>query len=882
MTGLPAAVRRGDVPATVAALAALTAEQRRVALPDLVALRREQRPEWWAVPGDVRVALMIAGAACHSAPSAAAGWLGGQDFRAVGLWERPELRAVLDTRPVEWRSAVADRLARRPARSWGWNDYPLLEHLVLTTGMPVPEADQFVTEWMRHRTWQLDPSAPTRSLWEQLVGDPFVPVLVPRLFEVPETGALLATGMTDVDNRWAGCLVRLAERGTVARPELIDRCLARLLRGGRPNDQRGFLAVLRALAPTLEENARHVRSHLALLDGLSTVAAHAQAVLVELDTAGLLGPDLLAEAAGRVLFRTEKKLVRAQLGWLDRSARREPDRAGTVVLATAGAFGHPDRAVQESALRVVARHLAAAGPAVLPDLRAAAELLDPAHHARAAELLGVRPAAADEPYRELLPPVPVPRPLPGPLATPAEVAEELAALLQGDPDPAAFERTLDGLVRHAHLDRAALTEALEPVLRGPSWDARHWDARRWADCTPADLLYVAAAAADRLPADQAWSARVPSRSPLRGQRLTVFGAQLAARLEEAAWQVRATPPPYLLAVPTDTTGALAAGTLVERLAGYEAAGRIPGAADLGQALLRAVLPDQAAAEAAAALTSPAGRRLAAWLREGGLPHQDAVLPVEPADTARRLGRLRWWHWEDRRALRPPGPPPAHPLPADAARLVAAEPAGRCPVEGFWFTSAAHWTAMLPGHREQVAVRLRWAFAAAAGAGGYEDRGAPQALPLLAESGGPAGPAVHLVLGYGLGTRFPEDRAAAVDALLVLAARGDLDGALLGTGLARLARAGELKTNRLAAALRSAADTGAHGTVWSVLAPALPGLLDGKPVHAAADLLALAADCARRCAARGPIPEVTALAGRGGGSRLVKEARGLAGVLSDGA
>ncbi|MEV4611240.1 DUF6493 family protein [Kitasatospora sp. NPDC049258] len=873
MSALLAAVRRGDVAGTAAELAGLTAEQRRAELPELTALRREQRPEWWAVPADVRAALMIAGTACHSAPAAAAGWLGGQDFRAVGNWDRPELRAVLDALPVRWRSAVAARLAERPARSWGWTDFQLLEHLVLSTGMAVPVSDAFVTEWLRHRRWWHAPARP-RLLWERLEHDPFVAVLVPRLFEVPETGAQLVDERVAAEDRWTSCLVRLAERGTVERADLIERCLARLLRGGRANDQRGFLALLQELAPTPAENTGHLRSYLALLDGLSTVAGHAQRVLVELDTAGLLGPDLLTEAAERVLFRTEKKLVKAQLSWLDRSARRDPRRAGAVVLAAAGAFGHPDRSAQEGALKVVARHLKAAGDAVLPELRAAAGLLDPAHHARAAELLGVRADRPEEPYQELLPPPPVPRPLPGPLGSPAEVAEELAALLQGDLDPAAFERTLDGLVRHAHLDRAALADALEPVLQGQAWASR-----RWADCTPADLLYVAAAATGRLAPDQILSARGASRSPLRGQRLTVFGAQLAARLEEAAWQVRGDPPPYLLAPPTDTTGALAADALVERLAGYEAAGLTPGEVDLGQAMLRVTLPAPAAAEAAAELTSPAGRRLAAWLREGGLPHLDAVLPTGPAEPGHRPGRLRWWHREDRRASAPKGCAPTYGLPADAARLVSPQPAGRCPVEGFWFTAAAHWTAMLPGHRESVAARLREGLAGAAGVGGYEDRGAPQALPLLAESGGPAGPALHLVLGYGLGTRFPEDRAAAVDALLVLAARGDLDGALLGTALARLARAGELKTNRLAAALRSAADTGAYRTVWSVLAPALPALLADKPVHAAADLLALAVDCARRCAARGPIPEVTALAERGGGARLVKEATSLAQVLA---
>ncbi|OKJ17864.1 hypothetical protein AMK21_23460 [Streptomyces sp. CB00316] len=54
-----------------------------------------------------------------------------------------------------------------------------------------------------------------------------------------------------------------------------------------------------------------------------------------------------------------------------------------------------------------------------------------------------------------------------------------------------------------------------------------------------------------------------------------------------------------------------------------------------------------------------------------------------------------------------------------------------------------------------------------------------------ETGGEAGVAVHLALAYGLGARHPEDRISAVDALLVLAAQGRLDTALLGRELGAL-------------------------------------------------------------------------------------------------
>jgi hypothetical protein len=188
-------------------------------------------------------------------------------------------------------------------------------------------------------------------------------------------------------------------------------------------------------------------------------------------------------------------------------------------------------------------------------------------------------------------------------------------------------------------------------------------------------------------------------------------------------------------------------------------------------------------------------------------------------------------------------------------------------------------AMLPHHREELAALL---LERIAGAADEEDRDAALLLPDLAEAEGPAGTAVHLAVGYGLGARFAEDRAAAVDALLVLAARGGLDGGRLGWELAELVRLGSVKPNRLAESLRATADTGAYGTVWSVLDGALPLLLAGDPVRGAGELLAIATDCARRSGGRGgadTVAAVTSAAGRGGSGRLVRESRVLRELLA---
>ncbi|MCX5209495.1 DUF6493 family protein [Kitasatospora sp. NBC_00240] len=882
------ACRAGDGAALPGLLAGMAPAERRACLPELKDLRKRVRQEWTPESARIREALRVAGAGCHTAPTAAAAWIGSGQLAAWGTRDRSALVEVIEQQPAAWQATVVARLAARGAAAWGWDDYPVIEYLVRSTGCPVPTSDAFVDGWLRDRTWGADGSRRRGSLLAVLRGDDLLPALLPRLFELADVaGSLAPAPNRKPEDTWPGALAELARAGELDRAELIGPCVARLVRGGRPNDQRAFLAVLEALAPTAEENARHARDHMAMLDGLSTVAARAQQVLAGLDDSGLLASDLLAEASDVVLFRTEKKLVRAQLGWLDRAARRDPARAGSVVLATAAAFGHPDTALQERALNVVARHLPAAGPAVLPDLRLAAEALNPVHHGRAAELLGLAlPAPADTPA-DLLPPAPEPQPLAGPLATPAEVAEELSAVLAGGADVAAFERALDGLVRHAHQDREALVEALQPVLRVHQWQG----GRRWVDCGPSDVLYVASAVAGLLPPQRLWGAlHGPDRSPLRGHaNNTVFGRWFAARLEEAAWQVTATRPPLLLAVPSVATGALDAAELVARVAAYEAAGARPGEVDLSCALLRVTPTGDAGVLAAAArLTSPAGRRVAAWLRAGGLPAQPSErVRFAPGRGGKPEHRYqeRWWEGLVRYEVAQPGPqvpegPGGEGLAEECLDLLAATEPGvqraRSQTEWNW-NPTPHWLAALPNHREELAARLLVGFA---GAADRDERGAPQLLPYLAEADGPAGPAMHLALAYGLAARHEEDRAAAVDALLVLAARGDLDGGLLGGELAALAGVGALKVSRLAPALAGAAATGAYGTVWSVLAGALPGLLAGEAPRGSGELLGVAADCARRSGARGAVAEVTALAARGGSSRLVREARALREALGE--
>ncbi|WP_143688574.1 DUF6493 family protein [Streptomyces barkulensis] len=910
------AVAHGEPKRLPELIAALSDGQRRSCVPHLKAWRARLRNEWdrWFRPR--RRALVIAGAGCHTGAAAAAGWLAHDDLGMLEPSDAAGLMTVLGGRPAQWLGDVARRLADRirPGDAWDWPRYALVERLVALSGCPMPTGDGVVLGWALERTWPQRSARwsaaigaigtvggapephrrlpPGGTLAERLRDDLFLDTLLPRLFEVEGAGAVLEGWDTVQETEgpsWPKALAALAAEGRLERSALLDGCLSRLLRGGRPAELRGFLSVLKGLAPTDDEYAARATTLLRLLpDAPSTVAAHAQERLAALDADGRLDDERLAQASRAVLFRTEKKLVRAQLSWLDGAARRDRERAGAVVLAAADAFGHEDTALQERALNLIARHLKYAGDAVRTELARAAQALSPVLRPRAAGLLGVElpdDGVADR-WEDVLPPVPGPAPMAPPLATATEVAEEVGAVLAAaraaqfrpsaasGADAAVFERALDGLVRHAHRDRDGLVRALEPVIRDHPLNTQNgW----WGDPRQGHIRYLAAVLCGEDSPPPPSAADAQTLWYPRGRDFTPFGEVLGARLLEAAWRVLNDPPPFLLATPTTADGRIDPAELVARLAEYGRTGAVPGSCDLDQALLRldvsAAGPDVLAA--AGRLGGEAGRRVRVWLEAGGPSLPEPVRDARPTYRVHGYGspvvRVRL----SREAA-------ALPCPLGPAfqRLLGRYIADGKRDETPWTGSARLWPSVLPVHRELVALHLQPTFAAT----GDEDlRGGAARLPELAEAGGEAGEAVHLGLAHTLGARHPEDRTAAVDALLVLAARGDLDAARLGRDVAETVAAGTVKPNRLLESLREAVRAGAPATVFAVLAAALPGMLAAPdpvrgPVRGLPDLLALAAECAGTCGARGPVGGVAQAADRGGSGRLVKEARRLRDVL----
>lgn len=350
--------RAHDVPDV---LAGMDLAERRAALAELKALRKEVRSWRWDKQDRVRKALLVAGAGCHTGAAGCVTWIAGRDLVS---WNRPPyplVLAVLADRDPEWLGDVAHRLAARPATAETM--YELISGLVKKAQCPVPTTEGFVVGWAEAISMAQWHRRRTRPLVEVLRTDPYASALLPRIFEVTELPSqMLWPDDANDPCQWANTLAALPEEGLLERSVLVDGCVTRLLRGGKLNELRFFLSLLRKLELTEQEETERLADWIGMAaDGTSTVAGHAQGVLARLDGRGEISVRTLADVSASVLFRTEKKLVRSQLVLLGKVLRRETSAADELLPVVAGAFEHEDIDIQERALKLVARYLPAAG-----------------------------------------------------------------------------------------------------------------------------------------------------------------------------------------------------------------------------------------------------------------------------------------------------------------------------------------------------------------------------------------------------------------------------------------------------------------------------------------------------------------------------------------
>ncbi|MFI0444168.1 DUF6493 family protein [Actinomadura sp. 6N118] len=828
-----------DDPAEVIRRArALAPEERRaiaVELPRYLRDRRDAAEFRW-LDNAVITSLLVAGAATISGAAGVAAWVCRTEMRTAGgvingdwgFWLL--VREAVADRPEAWRSDLARRVAARMrVNGERWREFPLwllAAELIRDLGEEPPTDDAFVVMWAQ--------KSPARV---QLEHDPFLDTLLPRLFEVDGLGSGLS---------FHGALVTLARDGRIKRETLLDGCVARFLRGGQVADLRWFVQLYESLEPAVDEAAARLRDLIRLLPAApAPVAELALREIRRVDEAQPLTGDIFAEVADAVLFRQEKKLVRAALTWLDRTARKR-DRVDATLRAITVLLDAEDLDLRERAEKIAAKHAAKASA----DTRAA---------------LSVESAKA--PMALPGPPPFTPREHPAPIASPAELAEEVSATMRVTPDEAlyALDRLLAGLVECSYRDAEGTRTALARVLPDAANEASAPDATQVATWLTRITARFTASEAPR-------GLRVLLG---RLQRKPAWYTQGFRPLPERfiAWRMHEIPAaagrsPVLLATPTAASGHVDADVLVSRMRRLEEARLAPLPSDLCQAMLRVHRDIGADTLAAAArLSSDAGRTLASWFAAGGLPDPEVTCanvtlpgPYPPFEASPRMLATVTAKAD---------------VPGDIAALC------RLPWTGTWQSlpkgyyrgGLSLWPTLLPSHREVTAAHMvpylpEWSQY-------WQDPGT--VLLAMAEADGPAGAATATVLAYGLSAQTKAERAGSVDAVLAFSGRGQLPARELGDAIPTLYRQGRLKINRVAEALDETARAGPHADVWTVLATALPRLLPVRGERAAAglpDLLALATRTAEAAGARDGLAGLSDVAGRGGTSRLVREAARL--------
>lgn len=816
----------------VAALVAVVDDQtgREIAkrLPELV---KHYRGYHFSGTGGHAEALRAAGAGTIATPKAVASWLtrrglvGSRD----AVTDTTRLLGLIRLRPPAWQADLAALLAAKLRA----NDpsYSLTATLIHQTGIAVPTDDGFVVNWLDG--WR----AP-----EIVAADPLLDALLPRIFHAQGVGEALQWE-AEPDKGWLHALTELAAGGRIDRVMLLDGCLGRFLRGGSALELRFFARLHAALEPTQAEVQDRARDYLRLLPTApGPVAEQAQYQVRRLPPPD---PAEFAEAVQSLLYRPEKKLVRAGLSWLDQVLKVAPEHAELAAEAVAIAFAHEASDIQERAVRLALKHeltgLSEAAAALPADLRAQLT----------GEQEDVRPA---EPTGVLAAPQLLPRELPPPITTPAELGAAVAKVATEWISWLAAERLMAALVELTHQDREAVRQALRPAL-----DRRfQW---LYGNDGGNPIAWLLAACREIAGAG-------PRTAPpyLPGPRSAaaphLFVLQRTAEIYRAA--KTGALPPLLLATPTATNGQLDPAELLTRLERLEAAGAEPLPADLQQALLR--LPrsiEPGLAERAGRLTSEAGQQVTDWLT-GEREYPSSSVRYSYLDGASR----RWF--DD-------GEPPR--FSCYDPRLVAflsSRPTGLPLIDALHGEPdqylehsgcVAWWPGIMPSRMEVIAAHLvtlyyrRWG----------QDRPGAWALRGFAGADGSLGPAAATLLIAQLGHDDPAERAPGLDLLLALAATGALPAHDLGEQLGHLVRYELAVLTRITPALAEAARAGAQ--MWPVVAAALPQLLpqEGeRPRSGLADLIALGVATAPPGSAAA-IQGLAEFAARGGSSRSVREA-----------
>ena len=863
----------GDSPQLVARLLAGVGEADRVACRALLTQYRQNTS---------RTAWVVAAAGVESGAPAVArrlraarlpgGWLPVDGYRPdqVRRWgaEGWQLVAeVLLARQVTWLPDLVVRLAEVEPQGWGDDRQVLTERLRLALDLPRPHGSGYL-RWLVQQQlsepWRRD----DRSIADRLRREPDPDALVAAVLAVPGVGTELGVRRGAALARWgpegwhAALLETLAD-GTLDRDRFFDALLGALVLGGPVAHQHDLAVVFEAIQVSVQQAASRVRELCALLpESTGPVAGAALDAVRAAVAAGALAPGEALTATAPALHRREKGLLRAHLRWLVDLARQHPDLRDDVLPALAEVFAHEHHDVAQQAWDAVDGLRTGASETVLAHLRHRVQDLPPDLRpgtvtalGGTAEVVEAAGAGQDEP------------PVSPPAAHPPRVRdldELVVAIVQHSQRwrPADAERVLDGVARLGGRDLDGLVAALVPVADrfGLGWEH-----------TTRFALYPFLAAATRRPGAPRWRGEEP---PAAGPLPSGGAGMLALRAQEVVERVRAGEAAPLLSFPDTVLGHVDPERVLDDLQRAAAVGGAPGPVDLEQAWLRFPREDldPAHLDRLRSVGTPAAewllRRLTAGRRPEALATAEPVPPRGSRSGYRVAAECAGWPVAALRSSH--ADTPLAELGLDGTDLPARA------VEHWWSGGgwpAEHTLTSLPSHREVAAGHL---VVALVNLERRHDASTASALAMLPEAQGPTGRATHLALAYGLLGSDERVRLAALDAADGFATRGGLDATAAGAALGELLTREEAKPGRVARALAQPARDArpqvrgfAARYLLAAVTPLLPLRRNGL-----ADVLALAADACHGTGPHPAVPGLAHLAGSGGRSRTVTEARRL--------
>jgi len=785
-----------------------------------------------------------------------------QTHQQVDLYD--EVVSVLVARNPPWLAALLGLLVEKLRfDNYSPGSYRVVEGLRRQLDLAPPASPAYAGMWAWH-DWDRDGQV---GVLAQVAADPRFAAIVPTLFEVDELAIKL--------RNFGETFHALVDSGLVDRAAVLDACLARLDRGGRPQSTNDFVAVHDALAPSASEVNVRVRGYMALLSppSASTVAGMAQRELFRLHDLDQLSIESLTECSAAVFSRTEKKLLRAQLTRLRDHGAKHPNDVPALARAAASALGNTAPDIQRDAISLIRGWATVLDQEALAAVIAARESLPPDLFAELAAVFG----SVDPPAR----PTPVTSTLPAPPArhrvfaieSPEELVEELLVLLRGEGNlmgGLAVERVIEAIPRLAGEDRAKLRHIAGPLLTDPGYAwARDWHEYMSNTTLRRGLVALLAAAVSDPMVPVVDDRRSRDAAPQRA---------ITTRVYDTAAALRRRPQVRVVSLPSWSTGVIEGDDLAARLASAAHDGWEPDDTDLEQALLR-LDPANSDPTTFAALGSHAGERAANWIRNGlplG-PRVSLVAVAEYADFANMDYRDRLNHkprYVSMAKLSPNELDSAGPI----WTLMQAWEAPSGGLFAGWDPEAAFdcWPLILPRHRDLVAAHLLPELSRARSARSP----ASALLVTLAEADGPVGDALLAAVTYGLGAKRPDAQAAAADALLVLASRDQIDGVAMGAILSMMIQLKAVVPKRVVGPLVDAAGAGAAVQVWATikqllelvlpLSPTLPGLVD---------IISAAAQVAEIAGAHDNVSGLVDLAGRHGNSRQIVEGRRLLSILA---